>query len=76
MFSPRRVTLSPAACPSRSLKAAIDFFAATLGLEKEVAKITDAEVFVAWITCGIPPDNFKIASSFRYPLDHILDEHY
>jgi nitroreductase len=42
---------------------------------REVAKIPNAEVFVAWIACGIPPDDFKIATSFRYPLNHILEEH-
>lgn len=33
---------------------------------REICGIKDSEVFIAMITCGIPPANFKIATSARY----------
>ncbi|MEP1870511.1 MAG: nitroreductase family protein [Paraglaciecola sp.] len=42
---------------------------------RSVANIPDDEIFVAFIAGGIPPDDFKIARSFRYPLDYVLTEH-
>jgi len=45
-----------------------------LAMRKE-ANIPDSEVFVAMIACGYAPDKFKIATSFRYPLDSILSVH-
>lgn len=42
---------------------------------RAVSEIPSSEVFVAFIACGIPPDNFKIATSFRYPLTEIITEH-
>jgi len=33
---------------------------------RKLCKIKESEVFIAMITCGIPPDNFKIAISKRY----------
>lgn len=42
---------------------------------RKYTKISDSESFVAMIACGIPPENFKIAKSLRYPLDYILIEH-
>lgn len=32
---------------------------------RELCGIKDSEVFIAMITCGIPPEKFKIANSFR-----------
>jgi len=35
---------------------------------RAICRIKDSEVFIAMISCGIPPPNFKIASSLRYEL--------
>lgn len=43
--------------------------------DMEIRKYTnlpESESFVAMVACGIPPSNFKIAKSFRYPLNYIL----
>ncbi len=37
-------------------------------LMREVTHINESEVFIAMISCGIPPENFKVASSLRYPV--------
>lgn len=37
---------------------------------RKVTKIKDSEVFIAIITCGIPPEKFKIAVSKRYDPSH------
>lgn len=42
---------------------------------RKVASVPASEVFVALIACGSPPDNFKVASSFRYPLSDVLKVH-
>jgi nitroreductase len=42
---------------------------------RKVTDIPEGEYFVAMIACGVPPDEFKIATSFRYPLNFILTEH-
>ncbi|MGK0385880.1 MAG: nitroreductase [Patiriisocius sp.] len=42
---------------------------------RNVSKVPDSECFVAMIAGGVPPENFKIARSFRYPLKDILVEH-
>jgi hypothetical protein len=42
---------------------------------RKVTNIPEGEYFVAMIACGIPPDEFKIATSFRYPLNFILTDH-
>jgi len=42
---------------------------------RHAAKLPSDETFVAFIAGGIPPDTFKIARSYRYPLDFILTEH-
>lgn len=35
---------------------------------RALCKIKESEVFIAMISCGIPPENFKIATSKRYDL--------
>jgi nitroreductase len=42
---------------------------------REKTNIPASENFVAMIAGGIPPDEFMIAKSFRYPLDYILKKH-
>ncbi|MDP2485781.1 nitroreductase family protein [Pseudoalteromonas marina] len=42
---------------------------------RRVAKVPNDETFVAFIAGGIPPESFKIARSYRYPLDFILTKH-
>ncbi len=42
---------------------------------RKQSKIPDSEYFVAMIACGIPPRDFKIATSFRYPLSYTMVEH-
>lgn len=37
---------------------------------RKVTNIKDSEVFIAIITCGIPPEKFKIAVSKRYDPSH------
>ncbi|MCI1683195.1 MAG: nitroreductase family protein [Bacteroides sp.] len=36
---------------------------------RELCKIKKTEVFIAMIVCGIPPEQFKIATSKRYEID-------
>ncbi|RKD91996.1 nitroreductase family protein [Mangrovibacterium diazotrophicum] len=36
---------------------------------REVCNIKDSEVFIAMITCGYPPEEFKIAISKRYTIE-------
>ncbi len=36
---------------------------------RKLTGIKDSEVFIAMVSCGIPPDKFKIASSKRYDLN-------
>lgn len=36
---------------------------------KDIAGIKDSEVLIVMITCGMPPDVFKVALSPRYPVD-------
>ncbi len=36
---------------------------------RELCRIKDSEVFIAMISCGIPPENFKVAASLRYEAD-------
>lgn len=38
-------------------------------LLRRICGIKKTEVFIAMISCGIPPDNFLIASSKRYPIN-------
>jgi len=42
---------------------------------RKVARIPESEVFVAMIAGGKAADEFKIATSYRYPLDKILKVH-
>lgn len=42
---------------------------------RKVVNIPKSEVFVAMIAGGYPAENFKIATSFRYPLENILELH-
>lgn len=42
---------------------------------RKYTNIPSSEVFVAMIAGGIPPKNFMIAKSFRYPLEDILTNH-
>jgi nitroreductase len=42
---------------------------------RQVANVPEDEVFVAFIAGGYAPKTFKIARSFRYPLNHILTKH-
>ncbi|TXH20807.1 MAG: nitroreductase family protein [Chitinophagaceae bacterium] len=37
---------------------------------RELCKIKESEVFIAMISCGIPPENFKAAASPRYNLEN------
>jgi nitroreductase len=39
---------------------------------RKVCPIKESEVFIMMISCGIPPENFRVALSPRYPLDDIL----
>lgn len=34
-----------------------------------LCKIKESEVFIAMLSCGIPPSSFRIAQSFRYPIE-------
>lgn len=36
---------------------------------RKLCNIKDSEVFIALISCGIPPENFKAAASIRYSLE-------
>lgn len=42
---------------------------------RKAANVPEDEVFVAFIAGGYAPTTFKIARSFRYPLNHILTKH-
>jgi len=42
---------------------------------REKTNIPPSECFVSMIAGGIPPNDFMIAKSFRYPLDNILVKH-
>lgn len=39
---------------------------------RKLCNIPESEVFIAMISCGIPPKEFKIASSKRFPIEEIL----
>lgn len=39
---------------------------------RKLCGIKESEVFIAMITCGIPPENFRIASSKRYYFDKLV----
>jgi len=42
---------------------------------RKVARIPESEVFVAMIAGGKAADEFKVATSYRYPLEKILEVH-
>lgn len=39
---------------------------------RKICNVDSSEMFVMMISCGIAPDNFKIASSKRIPLSNLL----